>query len=102
MHKYKNLPPQKIFNRVLVDKPNQIAVLIGHLPRDTDLVAVEVVGIRFPLRGRLKLLHFQTAFAYPSAQGVVGVDPSFFRTVFFESFGFNQLVVQLKILLKLT
>ena len=37
---------------------------------------------------------FQTAFAYPSAQGVVGVRPSFFRTVFFEDFGFNQLVVQ--------
>ena len=33
-------------------------------------------------------------FAYPSAQGVVGVGPSFFRTVFFEDFGFNQLVVQ--------
>jgi len=37
---------------------------------------------------------FQTAFAYPSAQGVVGVGPSFFRAVFFEDFGFNRLVVQ--------
>ena len=37
---------------------------------------------------------FQTTFAYPSAQGVVGVGPSFFRAVFFEDFGFNQLVVQ--------
>jgi len=37
---------------------------------------------------------FQTAFAYPSAQGVVGVGPSFFRAVFFEDFRLNQLVVQ--------
>ena len=37
---------------------------------------------------------FQTAFAYPSAQGVVAVRPSLFRAVFFEDFGFNQLVVQ--------
>ena len=34
------------------------------------------------------------AFAYPSAQGVVGVGPSLFRAVFFEDFRFNQLVVQ--------
>ena len=37
---------------------------------------------------------FQTAFVYPSAQGVVAVHPSFFRTVFFKDFGFNQLVMQ--------
>ena len=37
---------------------------------------------------------FQTAFAYPSAQGVVAVRPSFFRAVFLEDFGFNRLVVQ--------
>ena len=37
---------------------------------------------------------FQTAFAYPSAQGVVGVEPSLFAAVFFEDFRFNQLVVQ--------
>ena len=42
----------------------------------------------------LKLLRFSDDFAYPSAQGVVGVEPSFFCTVFFEDFGFNQLVVQ--------
>ena len=29
----------------VVAKPNQITVLIGHLPRDADLVAVEVVGL---------------------------------------------------------
>ena len=38
---------------------------------------------------------FQTAFAYPSAQGVVAVRPSFFRAVFFKDFGFNQLVMQI-------
>ena len=38
---------------------------------------------------------FQTTFAYPSAQCVVGVGPSLFRAVFFENFGFNQLVVQI-------
>ena len=37
---------------------------------------------------------FQTAFAYPSAQGVVAVRPRFFRAVFLEDFGFNRLVVQ--------
>ena len=37
---------------------------------------------------------FQTAFSYPSAQGIVAVRPRFFRAVFFEDFGFNQLVMQ--------
>ena len=37
---------------------------------------------------------FQTTFAYPPAQGIVGVGPSFFCAVFFEDFDFNQLVVQ--------
>ena len=32
---------------------------------------------------------------YPSAQGIVGVGPSFFCAVFFEDFGFNQLVMQI-------
>ena len=30
---------------VIVAEPNQVAVLIGHLSRDADLVAVEVVGL---------------------------------------------------------
>ena len=30
---------------VIIAEPNQVAVLIGHLSRDTDLVAVEVVGL---------------------------------------------------------
>ena len=38
---------------VIIAEPNQFAVLIGHLPRDTDLVAVEVVGL---LAGFLSLL----------------------------------------------
>lgn len=38
------------------------------------------------------LILFQTAIAYPSAQGIVGVRPSFFRNVFLEDFGFNQFV----------
>ena len=29
----------------VVAKPNQVAFIIGHLTRDTDLVAVEVVGL---------------------------------------------------------
>ena len=29
----------------VVAKPNQVAVFIGHLSRDADLVAVEVVGL---------------------------------------------------------
>lgn len=37
---------------------------------------------------------FQMAFAYPSAQGIVAVHPSFFRTIFFKEFRFNQLVMQ--------
>ena len=35
-----------------------------------------------------------SVFGDPSAQGVVDVRPSFFRAVFFEDFGLNQLVVQ--------
>ena len=38
---------------------------------------------------------FQTAFAYPPAQGVVAVRPSLFRAVSFEDFGLNQLVMQI-------
>jgi len=30
---------------VIIPKPKQIAILIGHLSRDADLVAVEVVGL---------------------------------------------------------
>ena len=30
---------------VINPEPNQVAVLIGHLTRDADLVAVEVVGL---------------------------------------------------------
>ena len=29
----------------VVAEPNQVALVIGHLPRDADLVAVEVVGL---------------------------------------------------------
>ena len=35
-----------------------------------------------------------SVFGAPSAQDVVDVRPSFFRAVFFEDFGLNQLVVQ--------
>ena len=38
---------------------------------------------------------FQTTLTHPSAQGVVGVGPSFFRAIFFEDFRFNQLVMQI-------
>ena len=30
---------------VIIPEPNQVAVFIGHLTRDADLVAVEVVGL---------------------------------------------------------
>ena len=30
---------------VIIAEPQEVAVLIGHLPRDADLVAVEVVGL---------------------------------------------------------
>jgi len=35
-----------------------------------------------------------SVFGNPSAQRIVGVGPSFFRAVFLEDFGFNQLVMQ--------
>ena len=35
-----------------------------------------------------------SVFGAPSAQRIVGVGPSFFRAVFFEDFGLNQLVMQ--------
>ena len=50
----------------IVVEPQEVAVLIGHLSRDADLVAVEVVG----------LLAAFTVFDYPIAdlrQGVVAV-----------------------------
>ena len=50
-----------------------------------------------PKRSRFHpLLHClpHSVFGAPSAQGVVDVRPSFFRAVFFEDFGLNQLVVQ--------
>ena len=42
---------------VIIPKPQEVAVLIGHLTRDADVVAVEVV-------------HFLTAFAFGT--GVIG------------------------------
>lgn len=56
--------------------------------RYTDLVAVEVVGL-------LAAFDF---FSCPIAdlyQGFVAVGPGFFCAVFFEDFGFNQLVMQI-------
>ena len=44
---------------------------------------------------KITFLTVQTAFAYPSAQGIIGVGPSLFRAVFFEDFRFNQLVMQI-------
>ena len=44
---------------------------------------------------KITFLTVQTAFAYSSAQGVVGVGPSFFAAVFFEDFRFDQLVMQI-------
>ena len=32
---------------VIIPKPQEIAVLIGHLTRDADVIAVEVVGLLF-------------------------------------------------------
>ena len=55
------------------------------------MVAVEIVG----LLSAFSVFVFQAAFTYPSAQIIVGVEPSFFRAVFFEDFGFNRLVVQI-------
>ena len=43
----------------------------------------------------LKLLRFSDGLCLSFVpQGVVAVHPSFFRTVFFKDFGFNQLVMQ--------
>ena len=72
---------------VIISEPNQVTFAIGHLSWDTE-VAVEVVG----------LLAVFAVFVNPIVylcQGVVGVDPSLFRAVFFEDFGFNQVVMQI-------
>ena len=122
----------------IVAEPQQITVLIGHLTRNADVVAVEIAGFlicfaffvgpvmylcqRFVAVGlgvdigipsvrvdflqevaavpnEAGFIRFCTVFPHsvfgaPSAQGIVDVRPSFFRAVFFEDFGFNQLVVQ--------
>lgn len=51
---------------VIIPEPNQVAVLIGHLTRDADLVAVEVVGL-------LAAFAFEGITFYGSAAVVVVV-----------------------------
>ena len=48
--------------------------------------------IRFPLRGRLKLLRLSDDLCLSFCLRHRSVRPSFFRTVFLEDFGFNQFV----------
>ena len=67
--------------------PKEITVDVGHLSWDADLVAVEVVGL-------LAVFAFFIGPVMYLFQGVVGVGSSFFYAVFFEDFGFNQLVMQ--------
>ena len=71
----------------VVAKPNQVTVLVGHLSRDADLVAVEVVGL-------LAIFAFFIGPVMYLCQRFVAVGPSFFCAVFFEDFRFNQLIVQ--------
>ena len=72
----------------VVAKPNQVTVLVGHLSRDADLVAVEVVGL-------LAVFAFFIDPVMYLCQRFVAVGPSFFCAVFFEDFRFNQLIVQI-------
>ena len=59
----------------VVAEPNQIAILIGHLVRYTDLVAVEVVGL-------LAVFAFFIGPVMYLCQRFVAVGPSFFCTSF--------------------
>ena len=68
--------------------PKEITVDVGHLSWDADLVAVEVVGL-------LAVFAFFIGPVMYLFQRFVGVGPSLFRAVFFEDFGFNQLVMQI-------
>ena len=72
---------------VIIAEPNQVAFVIDHLTRDADLVAVEAVCL-------LAVFAFFIGPVMYLFQGVVGVGSSFFYAVFFEDFGFNQLVMQ--------
>ena len=67
--------------------PKEITVDVGHLSWDADLVAVEVVGL-------LAVFAFFIGSGMYLVQRFVGVGSSFFRAVFLEDFGFNQLVMQ--------
>ena len=67
--------------------PKEITVDVGHLSWDADLVAVEAVCL-------LAVFAFFIGPVMYLFQGVVGVGSSFFYAVFFEDFGFNQLVMQ--------
>ena len=68
--------------------PKEITVDVGHLSWDADLVAVEVVGL-------LAVFAFFIGPVMYLFQRFVGVGPSLFRAVFFEDFGFNQVVMQI-------
>ena len=60
---------------------------IGHLSWNADLIAVEVVSL-------LAAFDFFVGPVVYLCQRFVAVGPSFFCTVFFEDFRFNQLVMQ--------
>ena len=63
-------------------------MVVGNLSWDADLVAVEAVCL-------LAVFAFFIGPVMYLFQGVVGVGPSLFRAVFFEDFGFNQVVMQI-------
>ena len=64
-----------------------VGILIG--------VDISIPAVRVGFLQEVAAVCFQTAFAYPSAQGIVAVRPRFFHTVFFEDFRLNQLVMQI-------
>jgi len=60
---------------VIIAEPNQISFIIGHLTRDADLVAVEVVGL-------LMAFHFFGCPVVDLRQGVVRTESFVQATVY--------------------
>ena len=86
----------------IVAEPQQFAVLIGHLARNADVVAVEIsgflIGFAFFVGPVMYLCQRLVAVGLGVDIGIPAVWVDFLQevaAVFFEDFGLNQLVMQI-------
>lgn len=82
-------------NRVLIHKPPGLWLVIAHQVVMQPRLFIEVPVLQSERLMRIlvnPLILFQTAIAYPSAQGVVAVRSSFFRAVFLKIWALTKLL----------